>query len=622
MKLLIFDDYEAISRFGAELVAQRINAFAQQKGAVDGTDSRHALFSLGLPTGATPLGMYRRLVEMHKAGKVSFARVATFNMDEYVGLSPEHPESYHSFMFTNFFRHIDIDPSNVHIPNGNATDLAAECANYERSIAAVGGIDLFVSGIGTDGHMAFNEPGSSLRSRTRVQSLDAETIAANARFLTAIRVVIAGQVYEWNSNVIPFQIWGGDANFQNLIRRGIRMWEEVTCLRFRENVQATDAIRYVLEKGDSCFTEYIGRNGGFQDIIIGSECAEEYVVAHETGHALGYWHTHQRPDREKYISINWRNVLEEATASFMPFRSMLQMLPPAPPSQTWSSVPPLPLVLSILLLLPTLIRPMLPHINSSNSFTNFPLLDGLEPMGSEKNVLEEATASFMPFRSMLQAFGIKQVSTRRAPYDYGSLMHYHAVAHARQVSDFTIVPKELKYVTTMGTERMAFLDAKVINDIYCPNACSGLGELGRPLRCQSGGYPDPNNCNVCRCPEGLGGIECDRLQPSNCGAELQATDQWQTLRSPHGKDIQCFWRISANEGSRVRFRLSDGEFPCSYGCQSYVEIKHKLDIRLTGFRSCCYRPKEDTLSDGNQIFVIYRPNGRTARFSLRFIRQL
>uniref|UniRef100_A0AC35FT55 Zinc metalloproteinase n=1 Tax=Panagrolaimus sp. PS1159 TaxID=55785 RepID=A0AC35FT55_9BILA len=88
------------------------------------------------------------------------------------------------------------------------------------------------------------------------------------------RQVIAGPIYEWQSNDIPYQIWGGDANFQNLIRRGIRMWEESTCLRFRENMQSRDAIRYVLERGDSCFTEYIGRNGGFQDIIIGSECAE------------------------------------------------------------------------------------------------------------------------------------------------------------------------------------------------------------------------------------------------------------------------------------------------------------------------------------------------------------
>ncbi|KHN73310.1 Zinc metalloproteinase nas-26 [Toxocara canis] len=328
-------------------------------------------------------------------------------------------------------------------------------------------------------------------------------------------------------------------NFQNLIRRGIHMWEEATCLRFRENAQARDAIRYVLERGDSCFTEYIGRNGGYQDIIIGSECAEEYVVAHETGHALGFWHTHQRPDRERYISINW------------------------------------------------------------------------------KNVLEEATASFMPFRSMLQAFGIQQISHRRTPYDYGSLMHYHAVAHAVKVSDFTIVPKELKYVTTMGTERMAFLDAKVINDIYCPNACYGR----QRLNCHAGGYPDPNNCNVCRCPEGLAGAECTILQPSSCGSELTATDQWQTLTSPSGKNIDCYWRISAPNQSRIRFRLSDGEFACSYGCQSYVEIKHKLDVRLTGFRSCCYRPKEDTVSDSSQVFVIYHPNGRSARFTLRYIRE-
>lgn len=355
------------------------------------------------------------------------------------------------------------------------------------------------------------------------------------------RQVIAGENYEWQSHVIPYQIWGGDVHFQNLIRRGIRMWEESTCLRFRENLQSSDVIRYVLERGDSCFTEYIGKNGGFQDIIIGSECAEEYVVAHETGHALGFWHTHQRPDRERHISINWRNVLDEATASFM------------------------------------------------------------------------------PFRSMLQAFGIKQVSNRRMPYDYGSLMHYHAVAHAKQVTDFTIIPKELKYVTTMGTERMAFLDGKVINDMYCQNACNGFPQL----RCQAGGYQDPNNCNTCRCPESLGGNDCSQLQTSSfgCGGELQAVDQWQTLRSPPGKDVQCFWRISSTDGSRVRFRLSDGEFPCSYGCQSYVEIKHKLDIRLTGFRSCCYRPKEDTLSETNHIYVIYRPNGRTARFTLRFVRQ-
>ncbi|KAL3111652.1 hypothetical protein niasHT_013763 [Heterodera trifolii] len=190
MKLLIFDDYEAMSAFGAQLVAGRINnALGQRKvtaGAANVPNER-PLYSVGLPTGGTPLGMYRKLMEMHKAGQVSFANVVTFNMDEYVGIPRNHPHSYHTFMFSNLFRHIDIDPSNVHIPNGNAVDLTAECVNYERSIAAAGGIDLFVSGIGLDGHIAFNEPGSSLNSRTRVQSLDPETIAANARFFDGDR---------------------------------------------------------------------------------------------------------------------------------------------------------------------------------------------------------------------------------------------------------------------------------------------------------------------------------------------------------------------------------------------------------------------------------------------------
>jgi len=350
------------------------------------------------------------------------------------------------------------------------------------------------------------------------------------------RQVIAGPWYQWGSSVVPFQIVGGDQKFQQLVRNGLRMWEETTCLRFQENTGSRDSIRYVLEKGDACFTEYIGRSGGQQDIVIGSECAEGYVVAHETGHALGFWHTHQRPDREDHITINW------------------------------------------------------------------------------KNVRDEAQASFMPFQNMLTAFDIRDINSMRVPYDYGSLMHYHAVAHAKRVSDFTIIPRELKYVTTMGTERMAFLDAKVINDLYCSQTCSQF----RRLRCLNGGYMDPNDCSRCRCPDGLGGRDCSQLQPSPCGREIQATDQWQTLESPPGRDVDCYWRIKAD--GRVRFRLSDGEFPCSYGCQSYVEIKHKRDVRLTGFRSCCYRPKEDTVSDGDQIFVIYRPNGRTSHFTLRFKR--
>lgn len=121
-------------------------------------------------------------MQAHKAGEVSFANVVTFNMDEYVSLPEEHPESYHSFMYKHFFSHVDINPANVHILNGNAPNLAAECAEYERQIAQAGGIELFLGGIGPDGHIAFNEPGSSLKSRTRVATLADDTIRANSRF--------------------------------------------------------------------------------------------------------------------------------------------------------------------------------------------------------------------------------------------------------------------------------------------------------------------------------------------------------------------------------------------------------------------------------------------------------
>jgi len=162
-----------MSKWAANHVAQRINEFKP-------TAKRP--FVLGLPTGSTPLGTYKELINLNKAGKVSFANVVTFNMDEYIGIPEEHPESYHSFMWNNFFSHIDVKKGNVHILNGNAPDLEAECANYEAQIKSFGGIDLFMGGIGPDGHIAFNEPGSSLTSRTRVKTLTTDTIIANSRF--------------------------------------------------------------------------------------------------------------------------------------------------------------------------------------------------------------------------------------------------------------------------------------------------------------------------------------------------------------------------------------------------------------------------------------------------------
>ena len=173
MRVIIEPDYKEMSRWAAEYVAARINEAKP-------TDEKP--FKLGCPTGSSPLGLYKHLVEMNKAGKVSFQHVITFNMDEYVGLPEQHPESYHSFMWTNFFSHIDIKKENVHILNGNAPDLQAECAAYEQAIREAGGIDLFMGGIGPDGHIAFNEPFSSLQSRTRVKSLTTDTIIANSRF--------------------------------------------------------------------------------------------------------------------------------------------------------------------------------------------------------------------------------------------------------------------------------------------------------------------------------------------------------------------------------------------------------------------------------------------------------
>ena len=173
MRLIIENTAAEASRWAAEHVAERINA----KAAVSGKP-----FVLGLPTGSTPLGMYAELIKLNKAGKVSFANVITFNMDEYVGLPEEHPESYHSFMWNNFFSHIDIKRENVNILNGNAADLQAECDDYERRIAEAGGIDLFIGGVGEDGHLAFNEPFSSLDSRTRVKTLTEDTIIVNSRF--------------------------------------------------------------------------------------------------------------------------------------------------------------------------------------------------------------------------------------------------------------------------------------------------------------------------------------------------------------------------------------------------------------------------------------------------------
>ncbi|AGH74637.1 glucosamine-6-phosphate deaminase [Edwardsiella piscicida] len=173
MRLIPLHNATDVGLWSARHIVKRINAFKP---------TAERPFVLGLPTGSTPLQTYKRLIELYQAGEVSFRHVVTFNMDEYVGLAESHPESYHSFMYNNFFNHIDIQKENINLLNGNAPDVDAECRRYEEKIRAYGKINLFMGGVGNDGHIAFNEPASSLASRTRIKTLTEDTRIANSRF--------------------------------------------------------------------------------------------------------------------------------------------------------------------------------------------------------------------------------------------------------------------------------------------------------------------------------------------------------------------------------------------------------------------------------------------------------
>lgn len=168
MEVIIQKDYKSLSRVAAEVIVEVLNA---KPNAV-----------LGMATGSTPLGLYQELVRLHKERQLDFSRVTTFNLDEYVGLNVNHPQSYHYFMHEHFFRHVNIQPQNINIPSGTTSNYPAFCQWYERRIAECGGIDLQILGIGTDGHIGFNEPTSSLSSRTRLKTLSEQTINDNARF--------------------------------------------------------------------------------------------------------------------------------------------------------------------------------------------------------------------------------------------------------------------------------------------------------------------------------------------------------------------------------------------------------------------------------------------------------
>jgi glucosamine-6-phosphate deaminase len=168
VRLRIYDTYDQVSAAAADIVEQTIR---RRPDAV-----------LGLPTGSLPIGLYQELVRRHRERALDFSRVVTFNLDEYLGLEAEHPQSYHRYMAERLFDHINIPPANIHIPSGSAPDYVEHCAWYDRHIAEHGGIDVQLLGIGGDGHIGFNEPGTALRSRTSVQTLTPQTLRDNSRF--------------------------------------------------------------------------------------------------------------------------------------------------------------------------------------------------------------------------------------------------------------------------------------------------------------------------------------------------------------------------------------------------------------------------------------------------------
>lgn len=173
MRMVINSDFEKCSNWAADYVAYKIKAAKPTK---------EKPFVMALPAGSSPLGMFKRLIDIFKRGKISFQNVVFFNMCEYVGLSKNDKHSFNYFLWDKFFNHIDIKKKNIHLMDGETKDFAKECNDYEKLIRSYGGIDLLIAGVGEDGHIAFNEPGSSLASRTRLKALTRDTIRTNAKY--------------------------------------------------------------------------------------------------------------------------------------------------------------------------------------------------------------------------------------------------------------------------------------------------------------------------------------------------------------------------------------------------------------------------------------------------------
>ena len=258
MRLIIEPNYEEVSRWAANYVASRINA---------ANPTAEKPFVLGCPTGGSPLGMYKNLIKLNKEGKVSFKNVVTFNMDEYCGIPQDHEQSYHTFMWTNFFNHIDILPENVNILNGNAEDPIAECQRFEDKIKSYGGIDIFMGGVDPDGHIAFNEPGSSLTSKTRMKTLTQDTIIANSRFFnndvnqvpkTALTVGV-GTVMAAKSVMLIVNGYNKARALRHGVEGGISQMWTISALQMHEKA-------IIIADEDACAELKVGTYKYFKDI--------------------------------------------------------------------------------------------------------------------------------------------------------------------------------------------------------------------------------------------------------------------------------------------------------------------------------------------------------------------
>ena len=230
MRLIIQDNYAQLSLWTASYIVRRIRDFAPDL---------ERPFVLGLPTGSTPIGTYKSLIQFYEQGLVSFEHVITFNMDEYVGLPEDNPQSYHYFMWENLFSRINIKKENVHIPDGMAADLRRECEDYEEAIWKVGGIELFLGGVGSDGHIAFNEPGSSLGSRSRVKTIHRDTKLANAVFFnnnvdavpdTAITVGV-GTIMDAQEVLLLVSGHGKARALEQIVQQGVNHLRTASCLQ-------------------------------------------------------------------------------------------------------------------------------------------------------------------------------------------------------------------------------------------------------------------------------------------------------------------------------------------------------------------------------------------------------